>query len=515
MGFLVTFFFLVLSAVLVPPVAPSNITITSYDDPRYGTFTLGHEPRGRGTFGIILSCTVTFFFCIWTAVHPNIIAGGTRRNRVAYKAFLMFLSIILPEGLALCAFAQWREAKILLFEWRTKMGIPQRTWAEKLKFWQTAEDDGLGLDGAFFVVMGGFVVDLSTTAAVVPDDELGPRWTTLTSKGFIKYLKEGYIHKDTFLHEAIADKGKSSSIAKSIAGVQALWFMAQCVSRWWVGLTVTLLEIHVGIQVIFTMVLFVFWWSKPLDVGVPIKIILRLEDESGEKTIPNFHITPTFSELDLEWEEVKSDKYLLDEGTKTQSFITRPSPPGLLPILAKASHDLLICINEGHIGAGEHDSKLAMAFEASMMVIGGSLHAVAWNSEYPTIIECWLWRVCSIGICVLPIVIGLLTVLSQYHLELAMVLWKFQLKKHSFSTLVRVMYSEAGKSLARHAPEGSRPGSIRKYFLPVVQLSASCITISLYAVSILFITVESYLCLRSPPIDAFLTPLWTDYWPHV
>lgn len=119
--------------------------------------------------------------------------------------------------------------------------------------------------------MGGFVVDLEIPGNVT---------STLTPNGFLKYLDEGYIHKNTFDRASIADRGKSSAIAKSIAGSQALWFMVQCVSRWWVGLPLTLLEIHVGIQVLDTAVLYAFWWSKLLDVNTPIKIVLRLQDQS-------------------------------------------------------------------------------------------------------------------------------------------------------------------------------------------------------------------------------------------
>lgn len=65
-------------------------------------------------------------------------------DRVYYKSYLMSLSIMVPEALAILAFGQWREAKVLLAARRSKMGIKEPTWREKLKFWKS-DDDGFGL----------------------------------------------------------------------------------------------------------------------------------------------------------------------------------------------------------------------------------------------------------------------------------------------------------------------------------------------------------------------------------
>lgn len=95
------------------------------------------------------------------------------------------------------------------------------------------------MDGAFFVVMGGFVIDESkeeydTHDVSEPLTDLKEKITlkkrerskftaTLTATGFVKYLKDGYFEFDNspFKKSDIIDKGKASKIAKLLSAVQA------------------------------------------------------------------------------------------------------------------------------------------------------------------------------------------------------------------------------------------------------------------------------------------------------
>jgi hypothetical protein len=100
------------------------------------------EPRGRGTTGIILSCVATFLFYIWGTVHPNIIVGAKSYYRLFYKAVLMLVAIVVPEGLILSAFAQYRQAKELHNLWLKKRRdedgeLEDEPWYTFLKFSRT------------------------------------------------------------------------------------------------------------------------------------------------------------------------------------------------------------------------------------------------------------------------------------------------------------------------------------------------------------------------------------------
>lgn len=263
-----------------------SVVITTYGKTHGLQATFASEPRGRGTVSILISCSATFFFCVWTAMHPNIIPGVSGWCRFYYKAVLMLVSILIPEGVLICAMGQYRDAKALRKAWRQCDKIPPHS------------KHMMDMQVAFFVVMGGFVVDEEE----LDEEELHPlsnpdkptrRQKTkifpelipvnrcraiLTPSGFRKYLDDGLIHDKTFDVAMIDDKCKANMLAKVLAGAQALWLVAECAARWNANLTLTLLEIHVLIQVVRTALIYGFWWEKPLDVNEPIVIKLAKRD---------------------------------------------------------------------------------------------------------------------------------------------------------------------------------------------------------------------------------------------
>lgn len=261
------FLFLCIPVIAITPV--TNVTITRFGSNPSSQIILASEPSGRGTFGIIFSCTATFAFCIWTVVHPNIIPNTKWQYRVVYKATLMVIAVFLPEGLIMFAVGQFMEARQIQTEWRTEF---------KSDIKKDRRND-LGMTVAFFIVMGGFTVAEPTPSLqdTTPSTRRDPeRYTAiLTARGFKNFIKSRQIDPFSFDKRSILDKGKSSFLAKLLAGTQALWLCLQCVGRWAVNMPLTLLEVHVVIQVLATLVIIGFWWEKPLNINEPISIQLR------------------------------------------------------------------------------------------------------------------------------------------------------------------------------------------------------------------------------------------------
>ncbi|KAI5812703.1 hypothetical protein BZA77DRAFT_358905 [Pyronema omphalodes] len=246
-----------------------------------GRFRFEPEPKGRGTIGILLSCSLTFLFCIWTAVHPNVLSDSNLWTRTIHKAVAMVIAAINPEGVVISAYGQWRDARLLqqaINNYFEKLDPLPENSTEKVKKEKAREiSEWLGMDGAFFVVMGGFILDVSkhkcteniTTPLIKKYSKVYPRkpsrfTATLTPPGFIKYLHEGYFdfQNPQFDRAQIADKGKKSTLAKALSASQAVWLL------------VHLLEIHMLIQVACTALIIYFWWHKPLDVNEPILLNL-------------------------------------------------------------------------------------------------------------------------------------------------------------------------------------------------------------------------------------------------
>ncbi|KAH0606079.1 uncharacterized protein H6S33_003740 [Morchella sextelata] len=301
------------------PNATDPNGLTDLDAGLLGKVAWHPEPKGRGTIGILISCTATYIFCIWTSIHPNIMPETTKTCRTFYKTVLTSVSIVLPPGIMVCAMGELYDACQVLKEWN-KM---RDAWEKSGVI--TAKDDSnaLGLDGAFFVVMGGFLVKKvkvdgkgnvikssihkrpstssgqtgaapdkqtaqSTSQPDAPGSSTSPGtdttteavyWSILTPEGFIEYAKKGVITPESFEKRDMDDKGKANMIAKIFAFAQALWLIAQAFARWQDkrGLPLSLLEVHVIIQVVCTSVIYACWWKKPLDVSEPLKIKLHTE----------------------------------------------------------------------------------------------------------------------------------------------------------------------------------------------------------------------------------------------
>lgn len=100
---------------------------------------------------------------------------------------------------------------------------------------------------------------------LMPDDEVpflpGVYRTILTPEGFIPCLNKGYIDEMSFDKAAVDDKEKANIIAKIFAFSQAMWLVVQALARWRSSpvLPLTLLEVHVLLQVACTAFTYLHW----------------------------------------------------------------------------------------------------------------------------------------------------------------------------------------------------------------------------------------------------------------
>ncbi|KAH6679768.1 hypothetical protein B0J14DRAFT_472792 [Halenospora varia] len=71
------------------------------------------EPTTRGTSGLLPSCVITIFLCVWRAVHINIPAKCERYARYGRKFGWLALGMIAPEVVVFAAWHQYNEARKL------------------------------------------------------------------------------------------------------------------------------------------------------------------------------------------------------------------------------------------------------------------------------------------------------------------------------------------------------------------------------------------------------------------
>ena len=73
-----------------------------------------------------------------------------------------------------------------------------------------------------------------------------------------------------FLSESeIWDKSKANSLAKAIVCIQAAWFCAQAIGRLAQGMPISLLELNTFAHALCALLVYLLWWSKPLDIQEP------------------------------------------------------------------------------------------------------------------------------------------------------------------------------------------------------------------------------------------------------
>lgn len=155
-------------------------------------------------------------------------------------------------------------------------------------------------------------------------------------------------------------------LLKLLVCLQAFWFAVQVAPRLANALPDTLLEYHVVIHVCYAMAMYFFWWLKPKDVNEPIQVLRR-------SVIPDAAFSAYVKMVP------QSKHYILDE------------------ILDR--------------GFGGQTDALMVA------VLGlptAFLHLLAWNTHSHSTPEKWIWRVCSIGIGVAPLIIYTHFVFSKY-----------------------------------------------------------------------------------------------------
>lgn len=100
---------------------------------------------------------------------------------------------------------------------------------------------------------------------------------TLTVPGMVFLIKLGRIPKVS--QELVADKSKADFLAKILVILQAGWLVIQCICRKIEDLDISLLEVHTMVHVCCALLMYFFWFRKPLDITDPLLVKSDAFDE--------------------------------------------------------------------------------------------------------------------------------------------------------------------------------------------------------------------------------------------
>ncbi|KAF5354075.1 hypothetical protein D9756_007256 [Leucocoprinus leucothites] len=414
--------------------------------------------RYRTTLQIIWACLSTIFACTWVAIHPNI--PGHRDSwfrNFRRRITLMTGAIVAPEFILLWALRQRRAAK------RIKTAFNKDCFGDAdpddvkytSQFWQLFESPspapvpGWTLAHAFFVQMGGLMLYRD-----------GEPVKVLTFERLVRSIESGEVDIPQIFVEDINDKSKGDLLSKSVAIIQTLWFVAQCIARWRSHLHLSELEVLTLGFAAFNAYLYKTWWSKPQGVIVPIRVAWKQppQEDPVVTLTESRKLISTIADKSNESQIKDAQEYLFDKGSSYFPQFAWPLwrgeldercksiAPGhflhrvcyyiSLPILVlfifchwivrTGAKTILAWRYPFKFGAEEvfavvgktrvpmfyaedyEDLKRRQAFRITVIgILFGGIHLIQWSTPFPSRVECLLWRVSAVLITAGPLLVGI------------------------------------------------------------------------------------------------------------
>ena len=244
---------------------------------------------------------------------------------------------------------------------------------------------------AFFIVMGGFHLfqrgsketsHSATDTFVFRETEDDVPLHPLSSRDLYNNTTVDFDFSSLTVptEDEIKDKGKSDWLTKSLVLLQTSWFVMQCIARAVEHLPVTHLEIVTLAYAAMNLVIYIFWWNKPLNVNRPVRVFR------------------------------KSDLITSDHGSESESApIEELSPSQKMIIFIAGGQDEDVNLSrEVRVPRFWADSIPKDVAIADIIVLGvgvcfGAIHCIAWPFSFPTHTELLIWRISCVAITSVPV----------------------------------------------------------------------------------------------------------------
>ncbi|KAI9697786.1 MAG: hypothetical protein M1836_004462 [Candelina mexicana] len=393
------------------------------------------QPNTRGTSDILYSCTFTLVLCVWTSIHPNVTVGEKPIVFHLRKIIWLIGAVLFPELMVFFAYEEWASAKKI-----------QKDLNELSK--QQEKQITFSMAYTFYTVMRGFLINIRGA-----DDKDVPHF--ITSQG-MKYFAQRNVFIE--LSEAsIRDKSKADIFAKSLVCVQVLWVVAEVIARKAAGYPITLLELHTLVNILCALLLYSFWFSKPLGIEDPTVVD-----------------SPPLQEL------LASLKKPANRLCESDRGVLDLLQPYFVPFKGFTLYT--------HFSGSRRSSLAKLLVIVLVSSSYGGIHLAAWNSFFPTRVERLLWQISSIMSMAVPVFMIAVYIAGEFGIVF--------LVPHQSRISQRL-----GVFRARWA---RRQFTI--YIFTGLAVVVPCR---------LFIVVESYISLRHVPIGVYATVPWSSYVPHL
>jgi hypothetical protein len=286
----------------------------------------------------------------------------------------------------------------------------------------------------------------------------------------------------------IDDKSKANAISKGVVILQTGWFVTQCIARGAQGLPITELELATVAFAALNFVIYVLWWDKPLNVRRGVRVYKK---RITEELIDDGNAAATVRFWGALLDAVSDIPAAIVRGPDLPSFIFTDSPWLIRVLLWPLYKPAIILLPLDDVDEANFEKRVNTFYPAkwvtssvnssiflvvTITVVFGAIHCIGWSFDFPSSIERTFWRVASLCITAVPILI--------------------------------VPFGISGTVIDKFYDSLSQSNGFCWYMTEILPLV-------LYILSRLALLVLPFLCLRSLPPATFHVVHWVSFIPHI
>jgi len=281
----------------------------------------------------------------------------------------------------------------------------------------------------------------------------------------------------------IEDKSKGDVILKAIVILQTGWFVAQCTARGVQRLPITELELATVAFAALNFVIYLLWWDKPQNVGRGVRVYRK---RRTEELVDDGNVEATVGFWGALRDPLSNLPAAIVRGPMTDPF--KDSLWVIRVLIWPLYKPANILIPDGESEAVEikrvdtfypsnwvTSKKFAIFLVGAITVAFGAIHCIGFSFKFPSYIERTLWRVASLTITGVPIMILIL---------------------FGFANILSML-------------------RFPSRFIETCTVNSLDLLLFLYMLCRLVLLVLPFLCLRSPPPAAFHVVHWASFIPHI
>jgi hypothetical protein len=294
--------------------------------------------------------------------------------------------------------------------------------------------------------------------------------------------------------EDIEDKSKGDFISKGLVLLQTGWFIAQCIARGSQGLPITELELVTVAFAVLNLVMYVLWWDKPLNVQRAVRVYRKRVADMPSVEGPiamkaEFWLTLCHSLTTL-CRSLSTLPSSIADAWQDNPRDVLLSPIAILSLIAGTEHDDTYAVveNEKRMhtfyppspSINSKSGRILLFATPAIALVFGAIHCFAWPFAFPSEPEQILWRVNSVVITSMPVLIPLMGAMLSFGFDF-----------------------------------GGVVGDCLQDGLKYLILGLVLFCMFAYPIARIFLLVLPFLSLRALPTEAYLSVHWTTLIPHI